>query len=87
MAAARRAFYLGHVTPSRTVSSSDDVETGPVPGLTDLAGLTFYTNDPSRTQIAVDGVVVSTIARNGPDHTGTKRVSVPWHSPLEFPDV
>lgn len=51
----------------------------------DLEGLTFYTPDPDRTRIRVDGEVVPKLTRNAADSTRRKSVSIPW-TRLEFPE-
>ncbi len=53
----------------------------------DLNGLTFYVSDPKTTRLFLDGQEVPDIRRNDPDETGQRSVSLPWHRPLEFPDV
>ena len=94
---------LGYARAAQTISVSgveDDTgfrieistpgESGPaVSGLADgdLNGLTFYVPDPHRTRIAINGRDVSDIRRNDADGTGHRSVSLPWHAPLEFPDV
>lgn len=55
----------------------------PVP-LCDLAGLTFYTPDPRRTRVFIDGEAVENLVLNGPDATGRRSVSLRW-TRLEFP--
>ena len=51
----------------------------------DLDGLTFYT-DHDRTTVTVDGREVAGVIHNGPDETGRRSVSLPWHR-LEFPQL
>ena len=50
----------------------------------DLDGLTFYTNDPDRTRVRVNGTPQSGLQRNPADHSGRASVSLPWPR-LEFP--
>lgn len=50
-------------------------------------GLTFYVPDPHRTRITINGTEVPSIKRNEADDTGQCSVSIPWHAPLEFPDL
>ena len=52
----------------------------------DFDGLTVYTPDPDRTRLRLNGKVLHTVIRNGPDHTGRSSVSLPWPR-LEFPDL
>ena len=70
-----------------------DVETGAsgnrkMPGIEpeDLAGLTFYVDQPRRTRVFVDGREVPDLRRNAPDETGRPSVSLPWRA-LEFPTI
>ena len=51
----------------------------------DLEGLTFFTPDPDRTRINVDGEPVLTLTQNAADATGRTSVSIPW-TRLEFPE-
>ena len=64
---------------------------GDEPGLElnsrDLSGLTFYVPDARRVRIAINGREVLDLRRNDADETGRASVSLPWHAPLEFPDV
>ena len=52
----------------------------------DLAGLTFYVDEPQRTCVFVDGREVPELQSNGPDETGRPSVSLPWRT-LEFPSI
>jgi hypothetical protein len=53
-------------------------------GERDLAGLTFYVEDPNRARILLHGREAAGARRNGPDHTGRRSISFPWPA-LEFP--
>jgi hypothetical protein len=53
------------------------------PGL-DTDGLTFYVDDPERTEVRIGGQQVAGLLRNPKDHTGRASVSLPWRR-LEFP--
>ena len=50
----------------------------------DLDGVTLYVPTPARTRVTVAGREVTSLRRNGPDHTGRPSVSFPWPR-LEFP--
>jgi hypothetical protein len=54
--------------------------------LQQVSGLTVYVPDPARTCITITQREITRLIRNGPDHTGQRSVSVPWHS-LEFPKL
>ncbi len=49
-------------------------------------GLTFYVADPMRTRVFVDGRERADVQPNGPDHSGSPSVSIPW-TRLEFPSL
>lgn len=51
-----------------------------------VRGLTVYVSDPARTRITINQRGITSLRRNGPDHTGQRSVSVPW-DPLEFPKL
>jgi len=50
----------------------------------DLQGLTFYTADPARTRVFVDGQEVPRLQHNPADATGQRSVAIPW-TRLEYP--
>ncbi len=50
----------------------------------DWDGLSFYTADPERVSLSVNGVCIPYLQCNAPDHTGRASVSIPWRR-LEFP--
>lgn len=49
----------------------------------DCEGLTFYTDDPRRWRVKLDGKEV-VVVRNPRDHTGRPSISIPWRK-LDFP--
>jgi len=51
----------------------------------DCDGLTFYTDDPRRWRIMLNGNEVA-VRRNPPDQTGWSSISIPWRK-LEFPQL
>lgn len=52
----------------------------------DLSGLTFYVPDPKTTSLTIDGLEVTELQCNAPDHTGRPSISLNWPS-LEFPEI
>jgi hypothetical protein len=52
----------------------------------DLSGLTFYVNDPEKTNMTIDGREIINIRRNPRDHTGQSSISIDWPV-LEFPTI
>jgi hypothetical protein len=54
--------------------------------LQEVRGLTVYVSDPARTRITINQQEITSLIRNGSDHTGQRSVSVPWDS-LEFPKL
>ena len=58
---------------------------GPAFDLRRLSGLTFYTDQPQRTTLVINGTPCPVaLAVNGRDHTGRASVSIPW-TRLVFP--
>jgi hypothetical protein len=51
-----------------------------------VRGLTVYVSDPARTRITINQREITSLIRNGPDHTGQRSLSVPW-DPLDFPKL
>lgn len=75
----------GEDGPKIDIRSRTDEPSGHGPSTADLAGLTFYTPDSQSVRVDIEGMPVTNLRTNPPDHTGQSSVSLPWPL-LEFPE-